>query len=248
MCFNSQVSLVAFGIGILSIIYFLYQKIYEVALLMATIVPMQLVEYFAHIALKNGDKELNRKAGMAGLLIVILQPLIITMYWLFYTIKSETTKTVIYVSQLIFILFGLVLFREVQRQNAMKYSYLKEHCKDCSSMFHVCRLKWDFVSVSPVLTLIFVIFYVWMFSYPYNMKKYVDALFYRKEKHEFNILDIGFFMIGLSFIYMIFVDKLSLLNDSMSTFISVFGSIWCILCVSMGPICLLFPKLATIKH
>ena len=80
------------------------------------------------------------------------------------------------------------------------------------------------------------------------MKKYVDALFYRKEKHEFNILDIGFFMIGLSFIYLIFVDKLSLLNDSMSTFMSVCGSIGCILCVSMGPIGLLLPKLATIKH
>ena len=78
MCFNSQVSLVAFGIGILSIIYFVYQKLYEVALLMATIVPMQLVEYFAHTSLKNGDKDLNYKAGMAGLLLVILQPLIIT--------------------------------------------------------------------------------------------------------------------------------------------------------------------------
>ena len=99
MCFNSKVSLVALGIGILSIIYLIYQKLYEVALLLATIVPMQLVEYFAHTALKNGDKDLNYKAGMAGLLLIILQPLIITTYWLFYTIKSETTKTVMFISQ-----------------------------------------------------------------------------------------------------------------------------------------------------
>ena len=83
---------------------------------MATIVPMQLVEYFAHTSLKNGDKDLNYKAGMAGLLLVILQPLIITTYWLFYTIKSETTKTVMFVSQLVFILFGLLLFKEVQKK------------------------------------------------------------------------------------------------------------------------------------
>ena len=226
MCFNASASLGAFSIGALFLVAMVQRKMYSLSILYATIIVMQLAEYYAHNSLLSNNKYMNRNISLVILAILFLQPVIWSLYNAVFHIKKTSYKNIIYLTVALFSLFITYFYSVLKKSNALRIDYLK---KSCSSSSSICRLDWSFFKESIPLSIVFLFFYFFLFvfsNFAVTTKKNMRLIY------AFGALPI---LLALSIVFMIFVDKI----HNMSTIISGFGSIWCISSVLIGPIALL---------
>lgn len=228
MCFNKTASITAFAIGSVCLGYTIYKKMYIFSVLYVTIVLMQLLEYYAHLSLNTKNAVMNKHTAMTGFILLIIQPIIWALYVCYAHTKDKNKQNVILIVSIMFILFSVFLFNTIEKADAFKYTYLNEKCNSS-----ICRLKWNFLSGSIIGSFVFLAFYVFLFAYPY-----FQVLQNKMENITF--FSVTIVLLVLAIIYMILLDKIS----SGKELLSGFGSIWCFLCVFIGPLMIAFPKMA----
>lgn len=207
MCFNSIVSLYAFFFGVIISSILWYQKKFNIVYFYCTIFTMQLLEYFGHISLKNNNKKLNQITTKLILLLLFLQPLLYLFIYRNYLNNKNILKYI-----LLFYVISSILFYNYLTKN--NYLYIEYLDRNCNQSF--CRLSWSFFNKNFFYTLLFLLFYFSLFTCFVN-------------KTDF-ILKILILLLGLYFIYIYFIDKIRNIN-----ILSLFGSIWCLMCVIYGP-------------
>ena len=228
MCFNETASITAFTIGSASLAYTIYKKMYAFSFLYVTIVLMQLVEYYAHHALNTQNAILNKYASMAGFVLLIVQPIIWGLYVSYVHTKDNNIQQVTLLAAILFILFGVFLFNLIEKTGNFQFTYLHKKCNTS-----ICRLKWNFMSASIIGSIIFLVFYVFLFAYPY-----FQVL--QNVMSDVTYFSVTFILLVLGILYMILSDKITNGKEMLSGF----GSIWCFLCIFTGPLVIAFPKLA----
>ena len=207
MCFNSIVSLYAFFFGVIISSILWYQKKFNIVYFYCTIFTMQLLEYFGHISLKNNNKKLNQITTKLILLLLFLQPLLYLFIYRNYLNNKNILKYI-----LLFYVISSILFYNYLTKN--NYLYIEYLDRNCNQSF--CRLSWSFFNKNLFYTLLFLLFYFSLFT-----------CFVNKSDLIFKILIL---LLGLYFIYIYFIDKIRNIN-----ILSLFGSIWCLMCVIYGP-------------
>ena len=207
MCFNSIVSLYAFFFGVIISSILWYQKKFNIVYFYCTIFTMQLLEYFGHISLKNNNKKLNQITTKLILLLLFLQPLLYLFIYRNYLNNKNILKYI-----LLFYVISSILFYNYLTKN--NYLYIEYLDRNCNQSF--CRLSWSFFNKNLFYTLLFLLFYFSLFT-----------CFVNKSDLIFKILIL---LLGLYFIYIFFIDKIRNIN-----ILSLFGSIWCLMCVIYGP-------------
>lgn len=218
MCFNTQSSLTAFILGSTACLYLASQNHYYYAILGFSIVIMQLLEYFAHRSIKNKNLQLNILSGKLMLLTIFLQPLIscLTLIilppkgvsFLLSSIRNFIIGPLICVYLLI---FGFYL-KYASEKKIYRVGFINK-CK------RVCRLNWRFLDGKNPLCLIFLFIYFLLINL---------FIFYYPGKKIVNICNfLLFFLLVVSFLYIIFKEKIK----TFPLLISSFGSLWCFLAV-----------------
>lgn len=198
------------------------------ALLYATIIVMQLAEYFAHTSLLSGNKTENVWSATAILFIIFLQPVAWSLYATRHFVKSKASRNVIYVGVALFSLFFGYFYLFLQKQGAMHIGYLKPKC---GPRDNVCRLDWTFMKESTPLSLVFLFFYFFLFMFANYAGSGMSPLL----RAMFRVLPL---LLGASLLFMVFADNVR----NTPTLVSGFGSIWCISAVLTGPAALLLGK------
>ena len=228
MCFNEKASITAFSIGSVCLGYTIYKKMYIFSILYVTIVLMQLLEYYAHLALDTKNAAMNKHTAMAGFILIIIQPIIWALYVCYAHSEDKNIQNMILFMSIMFILFSVFLFNTIEKADAFRYTYLNEKCSSS-----ICRLKWNFLSGSIIGSFVFLAFYIFLFAYAYYQVL-------QNKMESMTVFPVTVSLIVLSIIYMILLDKIS----SGKELLSGFGSIWCFLCVFIGPLMIAFPKMA----
>jgi hypothetical protein len=229
MCFNETASITAFTIGSVCLAYTFYKKMYVFSFLYVTIVLMQLVEYYAHVSLNTNNTKLNKSTAKAGAILLIIQPIIWSLYVSYAHTKDKNIQNMILIVSIMFILFNAFLFKVLDKANGFRYTYLHDKCSSS-----VCRLKWNFMSTSTLGSFMCLSFYMFLFGYPY-------FLILKHKIKNITYFSVTWTLLVLSLIYMILCDKVSGLKELFSGF----GSIWCFLCIFAGPFMIAFPEMAT---
>lgn len=214
MCFNETASLVAFSIGVISTIILFQMKLYKFSIFYISIFLMQLVEYYAHKSLLTNNVNMNKLASYFGYFLILSQPIILS-YITYNNINKKFQKTLIFLC-LSFITFGLFSFYQNYKSNKFRISYIENICENI-----VCRLKWEYFNINFYHNFIFGLFYFGI----------MVLIGYNRKVHNDSILLILTFLLGLTILYMMFETK------QINTFkTSIFGSLWCYLCVLAGPL------------
>jgi len=210
MCFNPTASLIAFSIGLISFIILLYLKIYHAAIIVFDLFVIQLIEYFAHISIINKDKNMNEISSKLIYIFVFLQPI------LYYFTSLITNKQYVfkdannYLFLLPFYIFILViLYFYLNNNKLFKTTYLDDSCKS------ICRLSWDFFSYNKIFLIIVMILY---FA--------IILIFWKNMTFKY----YGIILIFIAFIYTVFLTR------DLKSILSIFGSIWCFLSLTYGPL------------
>ena len=167
---------------------------------------MQLLEYYGHISLENNNKKLNQIITKLILLLLFLQPLI---YLILNKNHLKNKNILKYV--LVFYIFSTISFYHYLEKN--NYLFIEYLDKNCNQSF--CRLSCHFL-----IKTFFILYYSYYFIF---------LFFYFVNKSEF-ILKIMIILLGLYFVYIYLIDKIRNIN-----ILSLFGSIWCLMCVIYGP-------------
>ena len=222
MCFNETASLAAFSIGVISTMVLVYMKLYNFSLFYSTIILMQLVEYYAHKSLLTNNINMNKIASYFAYFLLISQPLILS-YISYSNINHESQNTLILLC-IGFIVFGLFSFYQNYTSNQFRISYIDNICKTS-----FCRLNWEYFNINLFHNYIFALFYFGIIAY----------VGYSRNLNKNNILLISMILLGLTILYMMIENKK--INAFKS---SLFGSLWCFLCVILGPLVIINKKLA----
>ena len=228
MCFNETASITAFTIGSVCLAYTIYKKMYVFSFLYVTIVLMQLVEYYGHLALTTENAKLNKYAAIAGLSLLVIQPIIWALYVCYTHTNNTNIQTMILLTSILFILFSVGLSVIIEKTNNFRFAYLHDKCNNS-----ICRLKWKFMTGSIIGSFVFLAFYVFLFAYPY-----FQVLKHKTTESTYFSVTIALLVLGI--LYMILNDRIRTGKEILSGF----GSIWCFLCVFTGPLIIAFPKLA----
>ena len=214
MCFNETASLIAFSVGVISTIILIQMKLYKFSIFYISIFLMQLVEYFAHKSLSTNDIAMNKLASYFGYFLILSQPIILS-YITYDNINKDFQNTLIFLCVSL-IAFGLYSFHQNYKSDKFRISYIKNVCENI-----VCRLKWEYFNINFFNNLIFLLFYFGI----------MVLIGYNRKIHNDSILLILTFLLGLTILYMMFETKQI---NSFKT--SIFGSLWCYLCVLAGPL------------
>ena len=183
---------------------------------------MQLVEYYAHKSLLTNNINMNKIAAYFGYFLIMMQPIVLS-YVNYSNIDSES-QNILIVLCLSFIIFGLFSFYQNYKSKKFRISYLENICKNT-----ICRLKWEYFNINFFHNAIFGLFY-------FGITIFVG---YNKNPHNITILPILVFLLGLTILYMMFETK------KLNTFkTSIFGSLWCFMCVTAGPLVIMNKNLA----
>ncbi len=153
MCWNAEVSLQSFIIGILSIcIGFLFNVPIPLLFFCMTIVLMQLIEYIVWTNYEN--KEINKKASIAAIGVLFLQPIASIMTLQMY-------KLPMLISYLILSIFSLFLFPETDLS--------MERAENG-------HLAWNWLHPTPQTILSLTIYFIFLFV-PLLLNKNFELLF-----------------------------------------------------------------------
>lgn len=225
MCFSAPVSLGVFSVGMLCLLVMIYRKLYFYSVFYAFIIFMQLLEYYGHLALESGDTEKNQVVATFIFLLLFLQPVIFTLYAGFIAFKNKKfIQTILPILGLFAVISGFMYY-QMKLNDELYITYLKDNCNP-----NFCRLDWSFFRSNILLSLLFLVFYFFLFlysSYYFNLSRFMNSSF-----------SILFTLLVLSLFYMITVDQV----DNLNKIVTGFGSIWCILATLIGPYVLLFVK------
>lgn len=216
MCFNDQVSMGAFLIGIYFSLIFFQRQLFIPCILLVIISFMQLIEYYGHIGLKRNNKDLIKKSSIAIMVLLFLQPVILKTAT--YFLNGDRGNIVYFV--VLFIIMGILLYKYIISNKDKEDFQLKYLDNRCSN---ICRIKWSMLQ-TKLLPILFLIFYLYMFIYGHN---YNDGA-------------IPFFavLLVLSLIYITVIDKIVNING----IYSAFGGIWCLSAILYGPLYFLLNK------
>ena len=228
MCFNSTTSIIAFAIGMISVLYFLITKQYYFSTFLFVISFIQLLEYFAHKSITNNNEKMNERTSICIYITNVLQPLI-CMIVLFYcvpegaTLSYQNTKMKILYLLAIYIPISIIYGYIIWRDNKFKISSLGK-CE------RICKLNWNFYNYKIKFCLLFLFLY--LFTWYLSNYNYKDN----------NLLNITTnFNTILLVILLIFLSSIDKLNNA----IMYGGSIWCFMAVFSGPIIILGQYLNT---
>ena len=222
MCFNETASLAAFSIGVISTIVLIRMKLYNFSLFYSTIILMQLVEYYAHKSLLTNNINMNKIASYFAYLLLMIQPLILS-YVSYSNINRKSQNTLILLC-ISFIVFGLFSFYQNHTSSKFRISYIDNVCKTS-----FCRLNWEYFNIKLFHNHIFLLFYFGIISY----------VGYNSNLNKNNFLIISMLILGITLLYMMTENKeINVLNSSF------FGSLWCFLCVILGPLVIMNKNLA----
>jgi len=210
MCFNPTASLIAFSIGLVSFIILLYLKIYNASIIVFDLFVIQLLEYFAHTSIINKDQVMNNISSKLIFIFVLIQPILYYLTSLItnkqYIIKNANDYLFILP---IYIIICVLFYFYLNSKNLFKTTYLNDSCKS------ICRLSWDFFGYNKLISIIILLLYIAIFI---AFWKNISLNYY------------SHILIVIAFIYTVFLTR-----DLKSIF-SIFGSIWCFLSVTYGPL------------
>ena len=228
MCFSAGASISAFSVGVVSLLVMLQRNMQSAAVVYATIIFMQLAEYFAHTSLLSGNKTQNTWSAVLIFATIFLQPVIWSLYSAHHFVKSSGARCIIYGAVAVFSLFFVYFYRFLQQRDALRVGYLKPACGPGDK---ICRLDWSFLKESTPLSLVFLFFYFFLFIFA----NCAASGAHPRLRLMFGALPL---LLGASLLFMVFADNVR----DMPTIVSGFGSIWCISAVLVGPLALLLGK------
>jgi len=213
MCFNPTASLIAFSIGFVSWIILLYLKLYNSSIIVIYLTIMQILEYFAHISIINEDNNTNIITSKLIFIFALIQPI------LYYT-STLLTKGKYYFKDAnkylfllpCYVLFLVIFYFYLNSKNVIKTTYLNDTCDS------ICRLSWDFFGYNKIFTIIAFIFYI-----------VICLIFWKK----YALAYYAQVLILISLIYTLFLSR------DIKSMLSIFGSIWCFLAITYGPLVIL---------
>ena len=213
MCFNPTASLIAFSIGFVSWIILLYLKLYNSSIIVLYLSIMQILEYYAHISIINKDNDTNIITSKLIFIFALIQPI------LYYT-STLLTKGKYYFNNAnkylflipCYFLFLVIFYFYLNSKNVFKTTYLNDTCDT------ICRLSWDFFGYNKIFTIIAFIFYI-----------FICLIFWKK----YALVYYAHVLILISVIYTLFLSR------DIKVLVSIFGSIWCFLAVTYGPLVIL---------
>ena len=141
MCFNETASITAFAIGSVCLAYTIYKKMYVFSFLYVTIVLMQLVEYYGHLALTTENAKLNKYAAIAGLSLLVIQPIIWALYVCYTHTNNTNIQTMILLTSILFILFSVGLSVIIEKTNNFRSQRLSpgEIVRVCCGVWLACE-------------------------------------------------------------------------------------------------------------
>lgn len=214
MCFNKETSLAAFTISILCTIYIYYRGIKNhnnkdiiAATILLLISSMQLIEYFLW---KNQTKNIMNNI-FSFLIIILLSIQVIICYAMSYYYYSDalTKNQKIFNNSLyiIFIIISLIIIKICYENMNKIYSFADKN---------TCRLLWGpikYLDNNMILKYIFIILYF-----------YLGFIVFRNQ---------NYYIIKLLFIFLIIAGIYTFYLKGFD-FLSIFGSVWCFLCVFYG--------------
>jgi hypothetical protein len=210
MCFNPTASLIAFSIGFISFIILLYLKIYTAAIIVFDLFIIQLLEYYAHTSIINKDKSMNEISSKLIYIFVFSQPLIFYLSSLISKVNFVYKNANNYLFLLpIYIILLIIFYFYLNSKKLFKTTYLNDSCKS------ICRLSWDFFSYNIIFSTIIGILY---FA--------IMVIFWKKSTLKY----YGEILILIAFVYTVFLTR------QLKSIFSIFGSIWCFLSVTYGPL------------
>jgi hypothetical protein len=210
MCFNPETSLISFSIGFVSWIILLYLKLYNTAIIVIDLFIIQLLEYFAHKSITDKNEFMNILSSKLIFIFVLIQPLVYYISSFFantrYIIKSAPNYLFLIP---IYIIICTIFYFYLNSKNLFKTTYLNDSCKS------ICRLSWDYFGYNKIFTfIIFILYFIicGLFLKPPTLHYYAEIL------------------ILIAIIYTLFLSR------EIKTMFSIFGSIWCFLSVTYGPL------------
>ena len=219
MCFNATASISVFTLGMVCIGILLSRKLFFISLFYFTIVIMQLIEYFAHISLTSNDTKLNKLSASLVFIVLVLQPVIFTLYTGFIEHNNNTFLYITLPIIALFVALSTKLYKTAQSTNTMRVSYINNSCSS-----NVCRLEWSFLKSNYILSSICIFLYFLLFT--------ISSNYFKCSKicvgDSFRLVNI---LLASSLVYMTFIDKLPFDKHLVESF----GSIWCILATLVGP-------------
>jgi len=216
MCFNPTASLIAFSIGFISLCVLVVLKIYSVSIIVLYLTIIQLLEYFAHKSIIHKDAILNIAISKLIFIFVFLQPIMFYVSSLFFKGKYLIKNANNYLCLIpIYIIFSVYFYYYLNKNHSFSTTYLRT-CNKHS--FSVCRLSWNFFSINKLLSLLFLAFYF-----------FICLIWYKNHK----FLWFPYIMLFLSVVYTF------IFSNDVKSFFSIFGSIWCFLSITYGPLVIL---------
>jgi hypothetical protein len=225
MCFNSFASIIAFSIGFMCSSYLFIKKYFFYSIFCFTIIFIQLIEYFAHKSLTNNNKKLNIISAKSVGILIFLQPIIYSFLLIYIppnniTFLNPCRKNIFYLLLIPFIILSIIYYNYANKNNLFKIEYLHNEC----SNKNICRLNWTFLNFKHNIPIILVFFYLFFFINFYFKYKNTHLKLIQITTYINSLIPLLFF---ISFLYLIFKDRITKLN----TLLSSFGSIWCFLAV-----------------
>lgn len=213
MCFNPETSLISFSIGFVSWIILLWLKLYTAAIIVIDLFIIQLLEYFAHKSIIDKNEYMNTISSKLIFVFVLIQPIVYYGSSFFantrYIIKGATNYLFLIP---IYTILCIIFYYYLDNKNLFKTTYLNNSCKS------ICRLSWDYFGYNKIFTFIICILYFIiciLFLKPPTLNYFAEIL------------------ILIAIIYTL------ILSREIKTVFSIFGSIWCFLSVTYGPLVIL---------
>ena len=231
MCFSAGSSITAFNIGLISLAIFIYRKSYTFAIFYLSVILMQFIEYFAHISLEDNNAKLNELAAKSVFALIVFQPVLWALYNAFFFLKDGNGKNKLLAGVGVFLLFSLYLYHYIESKNGFTIETMVPNCKA-----NVCRLDWSFMRTNTILSLLFVLAYIGLFTTTNSLR------FPKAGDKSYTLFSMFGTLLAFAFVYMIFIDK----ERTPSDLLSGFASIWCIACALTGPVGVMYPKMVSV--
>lgn len=165
MCWNKETSLISFIVGtiinISVMIYFITKSepfMYGLCIIWQWVLMMQLSEYFIWLDQENG--KMNKYASKAALVFNITQPIVIFLVCICISKVSIKIKVISCIIILLYIIFMLIKFNEVDEYKNLNPS------KNCS---HLNLKWWNDIKYSSIVYCITLVLIILLLYRPFNM-------------------------------------------------------------------------------
>ena len=231
MCFSAGASITSFSIGLISLAIFIYRESYSFAIFYLSVILMQFIEYFAHISLEDNDTKLNELAAKSVFALIVFQPVLWALYNALFFLKDGKGKNKLLAGVGMFLLFSLYFYQSIESRDGFVIETMVPNCKA-----NVCRLDWSFLRTNTILSLLFVLAYIGLFTTTNSLR------FPKTGDKSYTLFSMFGTLLALAFVYMIFIDK----ERTPADLLSGFGSIWCIACALAGPVGVMYPKMVSV--